>query len=224
MKPLLIAILLCFSICRTTAQSIAQIDSISVKICESLDEKTMMDQPDSIKVSYALSTHLPEFFDSFPKMSEKLTDSIADRIFFRLQKQCSQFTRMVNDMSGVKDDGMLVRELPTVAISDTDAKRFMSGGFFYYTEPNGGTVDFDIAKGKWTEHFADGTTSKLNFKPGKKGEFDLQFIESNNRTRQNLSVRGDVYHYGLISFAEGKYTAWVKLDKGYYIFPIFVRK
>ncbi len=68
-----------------------------------------------------------------------------------------------------------------------------------------------MEKGKWTDFFSDKTFSKLTYDWISETEFELVFIESNNETRSNFSVKGDKYIYQVLTKENNFYLMTVNI-------------
>ncbi len=65
--------------------------------------------------------------------------------------------------------------------------------------------------GNWQDSFSNGTFSKLTYNWVNESEFELVFIESNNETRGNFSVKGDKYIYQVLSKEDVFYSMSVNI-------------
>ena len=77
-----------------------------------------------------------------------------------------------------------------------------------------------IKDGYWQDNFTDNTYSKLFFKWIGTYDFELEFIESDNETRSNMSIPGDTYQYSIIEKKEGFYIISVTME-GQDMYQIF---
>lgn len=206
-----------------SGQTIQQIDSLSSKMCESL--KALKDVKDETQVMMVFQKHVPEFYEKIRVTSQEQADSIADRIFFRLQKNCQVFSDVMSATEENKSDWQKLSGKPKVTISKKQCDAFFSGKNFYYKEYDGKTVKVTLSSTHWVETFQDNTTSTLLIRKKDKCGFELEFLESNNNIRKNLSVKGDVYHYGIFSVENGVYDLWnVTRDNQYYSFRLYPQK
>jgi len=57
----------------------------------------------------------------------------------------------------------------------------------------------------------DGTYSKLRFEWVSACEFEIEFLESNNRIRKNFSKPGDKYRYQIVDSKDGYYDMSVEI-------------
>lgn len=216
--------LLCFQCTLSIGQTISQLDSLTYKMCESFDTyKTLKEQE---RIDKVVQEHIPQFYQKFKVSSQKVADSIGERIFFRLQRNCNTFIEIMGKQEENKSDWTIENEKPKTEIASKECTNFYKGGNFYYKEYDGKIVNVVMTKSTWTETFEDQSFSKLVFIPKPNCEFDLEFIESNNNSRKNFSVKGDRYPYGLYKFSEGIYYVWTysDQDKKYYGFRLYPKK
>lgn len=190
------------------SQNIKQIDSVTIAMCESLEKSKIVD--DTLNVKAMFFQHLPGVYEKFNVSSQNEADSLNDKIYYRLQRNCNLFREILRRLEPNKSDWKILNEKPLSKISENDFKKFIKHGKFTYKEYNGSIVSVTIEKNVWLEIFEDGTYSKLKFISKKDGEFDLEFIESNNEIRKNFSIKGDIYNYGLFLKDENCYHTWVK--------------
>ncbi|MEC4048792.1 hypothetical protein OX284_005070 [Flavobacterium sp. SUN046] len=201
----------------TQGQSVEQIDSLNIKICKSLEDNVHLKR--DIRVDIINHKYITPFL-------KKYTDTIAqkeafDRIFFRLQKNCNAFVVLLNQDEKTRNDWAMQSTAPENKLSKKQLKDFYSKTKYYYKEPNDKMVKVTFGKDLYEEVFEDGTYSKLSFVKGDNGSFDIYFIESNNETRKNLSVKGDVYHYQLFDAKDGIYSIYVQNKDVYYTFKLY---
>jgi len=206
MKNKLIGILTFLIITTGVSQTQIQIDSISNELC-----KTFVDNEhlvDSINVSISYSKHLFPYLEKFPK--DKRED-IGMNIYFRLQRNCKTFLDILNRDDPPKGDWETITEKPSSDLNKSDCELFLEHSEFKYYEGNGDIVRVTIKDGFWIDHFLDGTFSKLKFKWINECEFEIEFIESSNYTRNNFSKPGDKYIYQLLSKLENYYDLSVEI-------------
>lgn len=210
---------LCFTIfignTTVSAQNIKEIDSLSVEMCNTLSKKS--DLSGEKKIEATFQKHLVEYFQKINVSTQAEADSISTRIFFRLQKNCTAFTELLGALEENKSDWVKLTEKPISKIAKKDFTSFAKGGQFFYKEYDGTTVSVVVTKNSWTETFADGTTSKLTFVPKDNNEFELIFIESNNETRKNFSVKGDKYKYGIYDKNKDGLQIWTTTEDNVYL-------
>lgn len=207
-----------------TGQTIEQIDSITYKMCESLVD--LKDVKEDVKITMIVQKHLPSFYQKFNVTTQTALDSIGDKVFFRLQKNCSNFVAVLNNLEESKGDWVILSQKPKSEISKNTCSAFFSGTDYYYKEYDGKIVNVVMTNNTWTETFEDKTTSKLVLHQKDNGEFELEFIESNNHLRKNLSIKGDRYNYGIFKLKENVYYLWTsgKDNKTFYSFRLYQKK
>jgi hypothetical protein len=196
------------------AQTSAQIDSLTMKMCKTLENNINL--TDSIRMQSAYRTHLPEFLEKFKIDSEEKFNEVYDRIHYRFQKNCNLAVEIFGrlDQKNSKE-WKHINGKPKQIITKTQCRDITRLKKFYYIEPskNDKTV-VTIDNGIWLEEFADGTYSKLNFKWTSDCEFEIEFIDSNNESRKNLSYKGDKYQYGIYNRKGNDFEIWVADNDG----------
>lgn len=207
MNKYLLVCFFCFLIESSFGQTIQQIDSIANKMCVSLTG--LKEIKEEIQVSMLFQKHLPSFFNLMKVTSQNEADSIRDKVYFRLQRNCNQFQILLQKITENKSDWAMLAIKPKLEITQKECAIVFKGGNYFYKESDGTVVNVILSENKWNETFEDGSTSTLLFIPKDNCEFDLTFIESNNTIRKNFSVKGDIYNYGISSEKDGIYTFWV---------------
>ena len=220
MKTIVFQLCLFFLFCPFSyAQNIKQIDSLTAKMCASLANLKAI--KDDVQVTLLFQKHLPGFYDQLGIASQEKADSIKDLVYYRLQRNCNEFTSLLSKLDTNKSDWNTLTDKPKISIGAKQCKVMSKGGRFFYKEYNGNIVKVTIGNNFWEETFEDGTQSKLSFIPKNNCEFDLNFIESNNEMRKNFSVSGDVYNYGMFSYRDKIYELWVFSKGVYYTFRLY---
>ncbi|UMY65078.1 MULTISPECIES: hypothetical protein [unclassified Flavobacterium] len=193
------------------SQSDKQIDSLATAMCKSFDNIHHYD--DSTKVQVLMERHIPNFLRQQKLRTDEQAQAAFNRVFLRLQKVCPSFQKALAgfDKRSLNGEWERVQGIPPTQLSSAEIQTFFKGGDFYYmdlgsTPPS--PVNVRITSDRWTETFSDGTTSQCELKPMGDGTFRLYFIKSNNEVRKNLSRKGDVYYYGLVSFTGDYYSIW----------------
>ncbi len=204
-------ILLCLALIAVSAksQTIAQIDSLNLVICKEFEKKTI--EPDSSKVQRVFNEQAYAFAQKFNIKTDEAFKPVFDRLYFRLQKDCIWFQHFMMSVANEEEHWAISKERPTQKAKKKDCRKL--NGNFYYLEPSEGSkTKVVVTENSWTETFADGTYSKCKLIWSKDCEFTLEFIESNNHVRQNLSVKGDKYFYGISEIApNGTFKCWVRI-------------
>jgi len=221
MKKILVVLVLFFNT-YINAQSISQIDSLTIEMCKTLSESTP--KKDSALIRFAYEKHLSPFFKKQAAITnDEQFAALYDRVYFRFQKNCPLFGEILSLYEENKSDWKLLPEVPSGNVSKSECRKLVKIGNFFYKEHNGDKVYVTISKKTWTEKFKDNTYSNLSFKWNDDCKFDLKFIESNNAIRKNLSVKDDAYHYGIFNIQNGIYDVWVldKSNKSVYSFKLY---
>lgn len=221
MKRIQSLFLILFSI-TIQAQDIRQIDSLNVVLCQSLKDLGTIDEQGIDKV---LEKHLPDFFERYKIDTKEKSDSIHMLIYFRLQKECHPFLAYLATLDENKSDWKILNEKPKNNSTKAELKKFFSTTDYYYKEYEGDIITVKINSNHFSEKFEDGSFSKLEFIKTSDSTFSLKFIESDNRRRKNLSVKGDTYYYGIYGKGENYYDVWTTTDnKQYYAFRLYMGK
>lgn len=213
MKKLFAMLLFCSGL---YAQTDTEFSTLTVAVCETLSSTV---GNDSIKVNTAFGTHLPQFFEKYAKSDEQAS-ALYDKFFIRMQKNCPEFTRILS-IGNLNEDWEILNQKPTTTINKAACRKFLDHKKMSYTEVGGEKTLVVLQKGIWSETFADGTTSRLNFKWKNDCEFELEFIESTNKDRKNLSTKGDKYQYGIFEETSKGLHVWVTNGEMYHTFWLY---
>jgi hypothetical protein len=216
---ILLALMLSFSV---RAQTDSQIDALTTEMCKTLAEAK---GADSVRVFYTLQQHLPEFLDKYEIVTEEAYNAVYEKIFFRFQKNCRVFIDMLAKSYEPQGDWQRHDVKPKGKLAKKACREISSVKNFYYLDNDGSHVTVTIDKGQWTEVFADGSYSKLNFKWTGDCEFEIEFIESDNYGRKNYSSKGDTYKYGIFDSNENGYRIWTEDADGMILsFTLYFKK
>jgi hypothetical protein len=203
----------------SAAQTQAQKDSVAIEICKTLNETSEL--KDSLRIRNAFAAHVYKFADRF---SESTQPELLEGIFLRAQRLCPQLRKLLAQVSPPAGDWKRVAEKPMGKAKKKDCRAFLSHDQYSYRESDGiSSVAVSIKKGIWVETFADGTYSKLRLKWIGDCEFDLEFIESNNAIRKNMSKPGEKYRYRILERNDGHYAFLYELDGVYSTFKVYVK-
>lgn len=210
---LIVLLLLCINVSRS--QSIKSVDSLNTEICKSLAQNKALNN--EIRINTINNSHIAPYLAKFK-------DSIVQRkafeqIFFRLQKNCNEFVALFPNKAPESSWSMQT-EKPLDKISKEECNHFDKISKYYYIENDGNKVEVTLNDNLWIEKFFDDTFSKLHYKRKGNCEFELEFIESNNLSRKNLSIKGDKYLYKLYDEENETYSVYTKNEETYYIFKI----
>jgi hypothetical protein len=184
--------------------SIAQSDAEISKLCEDMCKQMNSDEsgnPEQ-KIQTVYEVNLMPFI-----IQHEITvvDDLIDKIHFTLYKTCPYYREFIISQAPdaeKKGDWEMVDTIPESSVTAKQAKALTKAKRVYYLEATGKKTYVEIKKGKWTDKFQDGTTSELKFKWIDHNTFELEFIESNNRSRKGLSFKGDKYLYRLIELKD----------------------
>lgn len=212
-KYLFIVLLFCANFSRS--QSIKSVDSLNVEICKSLVQNKNLDNE--------IRMNTMEKFHIFPYLS-KFNDTIIQRklfsqIYYRLLKNCDEFKTLFPAEAFSNGYNEQNKE-PLINISKEQCDRFDKTSKYYYIENEGKKVEVTLNDNLWVEKFEDNTYSKLYYRKKSNCQFELEFIESNNFSRENLSVKGEKYLYKIFSEENDTYSVYLKNKETYYIFKI----
>lgn len=195
MKLLPIALVLCSTL--FFSQTIAEIDSVSKKLCteiESSDESLGSEkriQQSFEKVAFA-------FTDQF---DENLREEINERIFYRLQRiGCLKFLELYTTLTPESGSMKRTNKMPNSDISAEQLKNFKKLSEFYYTENNGTTTKVQLSKIAWISTYSDEDFSKYNLKWKNSSEFEIDFVESTRGAIKKMNMIGDKYYYKIINY------------------------
>jgi hypothetical protein len=202
-----------------SAQTQAQKDSVINEVCNTLN--TTSGLKDSLRIVNAFATHVHKFAGRY---SESTRPELLEGIFLRAQRLCPQLRILLAQVSPPQGDWRRVAVKPIGKATKKDCRTFLNHEQYSYLEPDGiSSVSVAIAKGIWTETFADGSYSRLRLRWIGDCEFDLEFIESNNVARQSMSKPGDNYHYRILDRNDGHYSLLYEADGIFSTFKIYVK-
>lgn len=208
---------------KISAQTSAQIDSLSLELCKTLEATKAMGDSTSLKFTY--HKHIPGFISKFPQKTEAEYEALDDLLYFRFQKNCHAFVELLSRTYKPQGDWQKFTEKPKKKLSKKECLAIEQIKHFYYIEAGGSRVNVTIENGQWLEKFADGTFSRLYFRWKDNCEFEIEFIESNNMSRKNFSSKGDKYHYGVYNKTAEGFSVYVVADHGNFIgFTLHITK
>ena len=215
MKNLL---LLFFIVCTPIlySQTVEEIDAAAAETCTYLETLDYIES-DEIKLDILYRNNFSAFLEKLPE--EKIEEA-ERKLYYRLQRNCVAFQQLLQKLEPHVDDAKIVAEKPKITISKKELKAFKKTEDFSYFEASGERTMVKIKDGYWQDHFTDNTYSKLFFKWIGTYDFELEFIESDNETRSNMSIPGDTYQYSIIEKKEGFYIISVTME-GQDMYQIF---
>ena len=202
------------------SQNVQNRDSLINRMCEDLNLNKHLN--DSLRIDKIYKKH---FYPYLSKVNENDVDSIAMSVYYRFQRNCPEFLKILSNSNPGKGDWEIItkEEKPISTANTEDCKNITSLNNLYYLEHSGEKVLVQIKDGYWIEKFIDGTFSKLNFTWITNSEFQLEFIQSNNETRGNMSNKGDKFNYEIITKEETYYAmvAYIVKQDVYLKFKIY---
>src|SRR5690606_16295768 len=133
------------------------------------------------------------------KYDERTHREIMTNMYYRLQRNCREFAIILDRLAENQGDWACVESKPATALNKKTCRGFMQHKKYSYLEASGERVNVVVDGGYWYESFPDGTYSRCAFKWVTDCEFELEFIESDNRSRKNFSTRGDRYRYQILN-------------------------
>tara|TARA_R110002050_G_scaffold245998_1_gene383744 strand:- start:41 stop:700 length:660 start_codon:yes stop_codon:yes gene_type:complete len=188
------------------SQTMTEIDSVSYVMCDYL--KNLKIENDTLKIN---SLYEKQLYPYLGKIEQSKTQKVGQQIYYRLQRNCVEFRNLLDRLEPPKETITRITEKPKPEISIKQLKEFKNQREFHYFEVAGDTTKVIMEKGNWTDSFSDKTFSKLTYNWINETEFELVFIESNNETRSNYSVKGDKYIYQVLSKEDGFYLMTVNI-------------
>lgn len=210
---LLLIFLFCSSFSRS--QSIQAVDSLNVEICKSLVQNKNLDN--EIRINTMTKSHIIPYLSKFSDTI--IQKKIGTKIYFRLLKNCDEF-RTLFPAEPLINDWTEQNNQPISKISKEQCSHFDKSSKYYYIENNGKKVEVTLENNLWIEKFEDNTYSKLHYRKRNDCQFELEFIESNNFSRGNLSVKGDKYLYKIYDEDKQSYRVYLRNKEMYYTFKL----
>lgn len=198
-----------FSVCINfgNTQNIHQIDSISFRFCDYLENMPEMDN-DTLKFEVFVKRALEPFIHS---IDADRAEQVFNQLFFRLQRNCIAFTDLLDVIQPPAERGARTKEKPLTKLNQKELAKFKKRSKFYYKEASGEITKLSMKNGKWKDKFSDGTYSLLSYEWISDYKFILTFKESNNLTRANFSVPGDQLIYGVLEKNPDHYLMFIRL-------------
>ncbi|MVM36499.1 hypothetical protein GO730_00565 [Spirosoma sp. HMF3257] len=175
-------------------------DSFFVEVCNTLIDN--QGRPDNLRIDEINKQHIIPLVKKYRKYEQQ------DMLYFivaRLQRNCPEYQQIMNRKYKSKGDFIQVDKKPTSILDKEACKSFLERGKYYYYEDDGEIAQLTLDKGFWEDHFKDGTYSKLKLSWIGDCEFEIEFIESNNKLRKNISRPGDKYRYQILSKDNSSY-------------------
>ena len=188
------------------SQTISEIDSLSLVFCDYLKQIDVKN--DTLKIN---TLYNEQFYPYLGKVEKSKMQKIGTQLYYRMQRNCVGFRELLDRLEPPKDGVTRITEKPTSEMTKKQLKEFKKLKELYYYEVAGAKTKVVIKDGYWSDHFSDSTSSKLTFKWISDTEFELVFIESNNESRSNFSVKGDRYVYQVLAKEDNFYWMTVNI-------------
>jgi len=182
------------------SQSVKEIDSVSYVMCDYL--KNLEIKNDTLKINTLYENQLYPYLGKF---EQSQSQKIGQQVYYRLQRNCVDFQNLLDRLDPPKEAVTRMTEKPKSEISVKQLNEFKNKNEFYYYEVTGDTTKVEMENGEWIDSFSDNTYSNLKYNWINDTEFELIFIESNNESRSNISVKGDKYIYQVLAKEDGFY-------------------
>lgn len=189
----------------SVSQTIKEVDSMSNIFCNYL--KKLDIKNDTLKLN---TLYEQKFYPYLRTVESSKIDQIGNQLYYRLQRNCLGFRELLDRLDPPKDGVDRNSGRPTSQLTKKQLRELKKRTEFYYYEVSGEKTKVVMKDGFWTDYFSDNTTSKLTYKWISDTEFELTFIESDNESRSNFSVKGDQFIYQILSKEDNFY--WMALN------------
>ncbi|WJS96845.1 hypothetical protein NYQ10_10405 [Flavobacterium johnsoniae] len=198
------------------SQTVQAVDSLNIEICKALVQNKNLNN--EIRVNTITNSYIIPYMKKF---GDSITRQKAfELIFFRLHKNCNEFVALFPQPK--EADGWTIQyEKPVEKSTREQCNQLTKNSTYHYFENDGNKVEVTLSHNLWTEKFSDNTISKLHFKQKGNCEFELEFIESDNISRKNMSIKGDKYLYKIYDEDSDSYRVYLKNKETYYTFKLF---
>lgn len=190
-----------------------EVDSLNIKICEALHQNVNL--TDEIRINTINKSFITPYLSKFKDTI--IQQQTFEKIFYRLQKNCNAFVLLLPS-DPAKNNWEILYEEPEKTISKSECNQLDKHQKYYYQEPNGNKVEVTLKGDFWIARFSDNTFSKLYYRKKGNCQFELEFIESDNLGRKNLSIKGDKYFYTIYRKENDSYKIFTKSNETYYTF------
>ncbi|GAB4027328.1 hypothetical protein [Spirosoma koreense] len=181
-------------------------DSFFEEVCNTLLDN--QHRPDKFRIDEINKQHIIPLLKKYSKYEK---EDVYYFITARLQRVCPEYQHILQRKYGSKDDMILIEKKPVGILDKPACEAFLKIGNYFYYDDKGDTVQLAIQDGYWVDKFKDDTYSKLKFYWIGDCEFEIEFIESNNRLRKNYNRPGDKYRYQILT-----------KEKNYYILSVTI--
>ncbi|MCR9250718.1 MAG: hypothetical protein NXI20_09840 [bacterium] len=201
--------LLIFSISFTflSAQTPSGRAELVEQMCKSLERSSHLE--DAERLEMVMNNYLYPYLD---RLQDGDPEKVGYEIYMRLQSKCLEFSDLLHRLYPVYGDWERIYELPESKLDKKSCKRISKYGKLWYLESTDGSKVFiDLGKKTWVDKFADGTSSKLDFKWIDACEFEISFVESTNPSRKAICNPGDTFRYRLIEIEGEAYKTTLEI-------------
>ncbi len=205
------------------SQDKLQIDSLATEVCQSIDKESIdLDFPD--RLDNSLFIHFTNIENN---RQWSFTEEEFNFLLYRLQRNCHEMKKFVYQLDSTNTIFKRVNEEPVSYLSAQEAKLFKEFHQFKYQENDTTFTNVLVSDTEWIYNHEDGTTSKYEMHWVQPNTFYVQYIESNNETRETLNIKGDTYHYKILDYNEnGSFLVceWVEGTDWYSIFSLIIEE
>jgi len=195
---------LTFGFCLLTTLALGQsqqtTDSLIHQMCKTINESKHLSDTGRIFLSYR--THLYPFLSKYQNDKQ---EEVGTRVHLRMQMICGAYMEIILRLEPPNREWEQIIERPTQFPDKKTCRDLTKYSNYSYIEATGDTVQLAITNNYWTDRFKDGTYSKLKMHWLSDCDFEIEFIESNNSIRKNLSKPGDRYKYYVLEKGNGYY-------------------
>lgn len=218
----LILLLLIFQL--TSYSIFAQVDKVNdsliEEICTYLTDNNHLE--DKVRYERIKARYI---YPIIYKIKNSKRDEAINFISARLQRNCKEFDEMVERLNPPKGDWVRIDKKQTSSLSKEVCEDFLKIGEYYYFGADGEKVYLTIENNIWEDHFLDNTYSKLNLSWTDTCEFEIEFVESNNKIRRNFSKPGDKYKYQILEKDDNYYKLSVEIVQAnqFFTFKLYYR-
>ncbi|WP_420570854.1 hypothetical protein [Kordia sp.] len=190
----------------TFAQTIKEIDSVSLVFCDYLKQINVKN--DTLKIN---TLYNEQFYPYLNKVEKTQMQKIGNQLYYRMQRNCVGFRELLDRLEPPKEGVTRITEKPTSKMTKKQLEEFKTLTEFYYYEVAGQKTKVVMKDGFWTDYFSDTSTSQLTCTWISDTEFELVFIKSDNESRANFSVKGDRYVYQILAKEDNFYWMTVNI-------------
>ncbi|MFC5271071.1 hypothetical protein [Adhaeribacter terreus] len=175
---------------------------------------------DSVKFKSCFTKVLGKAFANAEDETEKL--ELARNIDLELQKNCTEYVRILDKLNPVKGDWVLLKINPETKLTNDVCQQLASHRQLFYIEGNGDTTRVALSGGVWQETVGKARyVSRLDFKPKNNCEFILTFLESTDPNKGQFSQKGDQYKYRILDKTATHYIATASYGEIVYQFNLY---